>query len=165
MKRDFTATAYLIENQKVLLIYHKKLEKWLPPGGHIEENETPPEAAQREVLEETGFKFEFISQENIVIQRATARSLERPYMCLLEEIPAYGDTPSHQHVDFIFVGKPIGSIGVHSHSYRWFGWDELLKFKPDQEILQDTLDVIQQLFQDFSSPIEELALSAADYQR
>src|SRR5438309_1914918 len=98
MKKEFTATVYIIENQKVLLIYHHKLQKWLPPGGHIEENETPPEAAKREALEETGYEIEFIIQENVWIKQLNASSFERPYLCLLEEIPAYKDKEAHQHM-------------------------------------------------------------------
>ena len=45
--RQFTTSVYILEEQKVLLIFHKKLQKWLPPGGHIEPNEAPPEAARR----------------------------------------------------------------------------------------------------------------------
>jgi ADP-ribose pyrophosphatase YjhB (NUDIX family) len=33
----------------VLLVYHRKLAMWLPPGGHVEPNELPDDAAVREV--------------------------------------------------------------------------------------------------------------------
>ena len=86
MERQFTATVYIIEAQRTLLIYHRKLQKWLPPGGHLEANETPPEAARREALEETGMEITFMMQENVWIDRWNARSFERPYLCLLEDI-------------------------------------------------------------------------------
>ena len=57
MKRQFTATVYILEKDKVLLIHHRKLQKWLPPGGHMDPNETPAEAACREAFEETGLKI------------------------------------------------------------------------------------------------------------
>jgi 8-oxo-dGTP pyrophosphatase MutT (NUDIX family) len=42
-------------SQKVLMIYHKTLQQWFHPGGHIESKDAHPvEAAIREVLEETG---------------------------------------------------------------------------------------------------------------
>ena len=56
--RQFTATVYILFLEKVLLHRHAKLGKWLPPGGHIEQDETPPEAARREVKEETGLDIE-----------------------------------------------------------------------------------------------------------
>ncbi len=49
---DFIINIYIIYKGKVLLIYHKKLDKWLPIGGHIELDEDPEEALFREVKEE-----------------------------------------------------------------------------------------------------------------
>ncbi len=51
-----TAAGILIHEQKVLLVKHKKLGIWLNPGGHIEENELPHNAAEREFFEETGVR-------------------------------------------------------------------------------------------------------------
>lgn len=154
MKKEFTASVYLIENQKVLLIYHRKLEKWLPPGGHLEENETPDEAARREVKEETGLEFEYINQNGLEINCWNAKSIQHPYLCLLEEIPAYRELPAHQHVDFVFVGKPIGGECHNSFSSRWFEWEDLKKLQPDVEIFLETLQVIQHLLQKFSQPTQ-----------
>ncbi len=50
----FTAGGLVIHQKKVLLVKHKKLGIWLAPGGHLEENELPHQAAIREVSEETG---------------------------------------------------------------------------------------------------------------
>lgn len=72
MERQYTASAYVIdyENRSVLLMYNKKLDMWLQPGGHIESNEIPEEAAVREVREETGIDIKIInfheSDDNIV---------------------------------------------------------------------------------------------------
>lgn len=43
---------YAPNDQTVLLGYHKKAEDWIPPGGHIEGEETPFETALRETGEE-----------------------------------------------------------------------------------------------------------------
>jgi 8-oxo-dGTP pyrophosphatase MutT (NUDIX family) len=53
-----TASALLIHQNKVLLIKHKKLNLWLGPGGHIDEGESPHQAAEREFLEETGLQVQ-----------------------------------------------------------------------------------------------------------
>jgi 8-oxo-dGTP pyrophosphatase MutT (NUDIX family) len=53
----FTASAFVIcpERQRLLLIRHPKLGRWLQPGGHIEPGDASClAAAQREVREETG---------------------------------------------------------------------------------------------------------------
>lgn len=62
--RHFCACAYVVnpDNQKLLLVKHKEYNKWLQPGGHIENNETPEEAAIREVYEETGIKITLIGE-------------------------------------------------------------------------------------------------------
>lgn len=39
--------------KKVALVYHPKMEKWLQPGGHLEEGELPLTACRREAAEET----------------------------------------------------------------------------------------------------------------
>jgi 8-oxo-dGTP pyrophosphatase MutT (NUDIX family) len=58
MKRAFSVATYVVDRDDwtVLLVEHKRLGLWLPVGGEIEGNETPLEAAQREVLEETGLR-------------------------------------------------------------------------------------------------------------
>ena len=153
MKREFTSSVYLINNQTVLLIFHLKLQKWLPPGGHVEANETPAEAARREVMEETGIEIEFELDENINLSYWNATSIERPYLCLLENIPHYGTIPSHQHIDFIYVARPV-RIDLDrkcEYSYRWFTWEDLLELQPNHEIFQETLDVIKHLFYKFKS--------------
>lgn len=149
MEKQFTATTYIIEKQRVLLLYHLKLQKWLPPGGHIEKNETPPEAARREVLEETGLQIEFLKQENIWLNHWNAHSFERPYLCLLEEIPAYKETVAHQHMDFIYLAKPAPFSNINTgftEQIRWFSKEELDVLKVDVEIFAETLNVISHLF-------------------
>ena len=54
--RHFTATAYVVHDGRVALHWHPKVKAWLPPGGHIEENEDPVQAVLRETEEETGLK-------------------------------------------------------------------------------------------------------------
>ncbi len=53
--KHFVATGYVVRDHKTLLLFHKKLQLWLPPGGHIDEGELPEEALRRECwLEERG---------------------------------------------------------------------------------------------------------------
>lgn len=150
MERQFTSSVYIIDNQKVLLIYHRKLRKWLPPGGHLDPCETPPEGARREAREETGLEIEFITQENVWVERWNANSFERPYLCLLEEIPAHGTQPAHQHMDFIYVARPVGGREIQNmretEGLRWFTIEEIKSLKPDEDIFVETQHVIEHFF-------------------
>jgi 8-oxo-dGTP pyrophosphatase MutT (NUDIX family) len=49
-----TASGLVIDNKKVLLIFHPFIKRWFQPGGHIDDGESPADAAIREVYEETG---------------------------------------------------------------------------------------------------------------
>lgn len=152
LERQFTSTVYVIDEGKVLLIFHKKLSKWLPPGGHLDPNETPPEAAIREVFEETGLHIELIKQENVWVDHFNAKSFERPYLCLLEEIPAYKDQKAHQHLDFIYLGKVIGGTLIENKKetdgIRWFEIDEVEALESDVEIFLETKEVIRNILND-----------------
>lgn len=52
------------KKKKILMIYHATHEQWFCPGGHIESDAHPADAAQREVLEETGVKADFVLDEH-----------------------------------------------------------------------------------------------------
>ena len=49
-----TASAIVVGNRGIVLHRHRRLHRWLQPGGHIEAGESPEEAAARESVEETG---------------------------------------------------------------------------------------------------------------
>jgi 8-oxo-dGTP pyrophosphatase MutT (NUDIX family) len=58
-RRVFSIAVYPRFKGKILLIFHKRLQKWLPPGGELLPDETPQEAAIRELNEETGLTGKF----------------------------------------------------------------------------------------------------------
>lgn len=150
LTKEFTATVYIFHENKVLLHKHKKLGKWLPPGGHIEPNETPPEAARREVFEETGLEITFIEQENLKVDADNGVSFERPFLCLLENIPTYKDRPAHQHMDMIYIARPKQNK-EDLLGFQWFTYEELhdLDVFPDVEevtrllLKEDRLSALQ----------------------
>jgi 8-oxo-dGTP pyrophosphatase MutT (NUDIX family) len=77
--RHFTVAVFVVRDGRVLLHWHRKLGMWLPPGGHIERNELPDEAAAREVLEETGVEVELAGERREDVEDPV--QLHRPAGC------------------------------------------------------------------------------------
>ncbi len=127
--RDFAATTFVVHEQRTLLLRHRKLGMWLPPGGHIDPHELPDQAALREVREETGLEVELLSQAGVL---GRIPVLPQPHCILLETI-----SPGHQHIDLIYFARVRGGSLAHAErealAARWFTWDELA----DQEIAED----------------------------
>ncbi len=124
-KYCFVATGYLVRDGRTLLLKHKKLGMWLPPGGHIEPGETPDEAVLREVLEETGLEAEFVaSPRSPVMRDDRVESLHEPQRVQIEEIPGH-----NHHIDLIYFLRAKPGAHVHrpdeSDDIRWHSSDEL----------------------------------------
>jgi 8-oxo-dGTP diphosphatase len=58
-RRAFSVAVYPRFAGGALLILHRRLGVWLPPGGECLPGETPLEAAARELYEETGLRGRF----------------------------------------------------------------------------------------------------------
>jgi 8-oxo-dGTP pyrophosphatase MutT (NUDIX family) len=101
--RHFVATVYVVNSGATVLHEHEKLDMWLPPGGHLDREELPHEAALREVQEELGLTVDLVAPRD-TLGSDTARSLPRPQHFLLEDIDVYDGAVGHQHVDFVYYG-------------------------------------------------------------
>src|SRR5690606_12330181 len=77
---------------------------WLPPGGHVEPNEVPDDAAVREVREESGVDVELVGER--AIDAPGPRQLMRPRGVQLERI-----APGHEHVDLVYLARPVAGYG------------------------------------------------------
>lgn len=109
LTRDFTATTFVVWQGGVLLHKHKKLGRWFPPGGHVEPNELPDDAAVREVLEESGVRVALIGERALPL--AEPRQLVRPRGVQLEIISLANGVPNHEHIDLIYFAKPLSDYG------------------------------------------------------
>lgn len=105
-EKHFTSSVWLITNKtpkKVLLVFHKKFNLWIQPGGHIEKFEDPVKAAIRETLEETGIDISFLNDK--IIDFKDAKSLPLPDFILEERVPKFKNEPEHFHIDIMYVVK------------------------------------------------------------
>lgn len=155
MERQFVSTCFITHEKKFLLLFHPKHKKWLAPGGHLEKDETPPEVAQREVREETGLEIEFLSQENLWTSEWNSHSIPRPFCSLLESIPATNNEPAHEHIDFVYVARPIGGTLTDG---TWYCLEEVEALKTHEEIFFDTQEIIRKIYELFiATDVETLS--------
>lgn len=114
--RHFTVAVFVVWEGRVLLHHHRKLDMWLPPGGHIEKDELPDDAALREVGEETGVRVALVGERREDVEDPV--QLHRPAGVQLEDIG-----PGHQHIDLIYFARPTGSTDIHKNfSADKVGW-------------------------------------------
>lgn len=120
-KLDIVVSGYVFHDNKVLLIKHKKLNKWLPPGGHIDENESPDDAIIRELKEETNLDIRLVNYSGAPIMGSIKKKLSIPfdvnihdvgdhdhcclfYLCVADDISNL--QPNLDEIDeAIFIGK------------------------------------------------------------
>lgn len=106
IERDWGVAVLVVRDQHILLHWHAKLQRWLPPGGHIEPNELPDEAAIREVHEETGVAIELIGAHPHAAQGdGQPQPLIRPLGIQLATIRT-----DHQHIDLVYLARGL-SLG------------------------------------------------------
>lgn len=100
-------------NDKWVYCWHKKRESWEHSGGHVEKDETPLQAAKRELFEETGitdcniiplWDYEFIwennqGRNNGRVYLAIAHSLGKLPECEMSRIELFDDVPPNYTYD------------------------------------------------------------------
>ena len=132
-ERHFAASGFVMNRDatKLLMVFHKKLNIWTIPGGHLEPNEYPHEGVLREIKEETAVEAEVInSSEFKFLESKKESSIPAPYAMLSEYIPAKGDKPAHVHMDFLFVcvADEVAPVKreVEVSDAKWMTWEEVL---------------------------------------
>ena len=110
-----TGSAFVLDaaGAQVLLLHHRRLDRWLQPGGHGEGELEPRLIALREVEEETGL--------------AAAQLRAFPDARILDvdvhAIPARPGEPEHLHLDlrygFIAAGGALPRLSEESKALRW----------------------------------------------
>ncbi len=108
--RHMTASMVVIDRHHatVLLVHHKATGKWMFPGGHVDTDETPGEAAVREVFEETGIRATLAGRPSVGLPGM----IWHPSPWITAEIPAPAKPhrpgkpaePAHTHIDLLFIG-------------------------------------------------------------
>lgn len=133
IQRFYCATVYVIDEQKrFLMLHHKKLNKWVPPGGKIDLNETPDAAAVRECFEETGVKVKLFGNKTQV-----ESGLMCPYGVQLNVI-----SPGvREHIDMIYLAIPEEATSLkiserEAYNLDWYSLKDIKKLDTFQSVIQ-----------------------------
>lgn len=106
-----TASAVIVGERGTVLHLHRRLHRWMQPGGHIDRGEEPAEAALRESSEETGL--------------ALAHPPDGPRLIHLD---VHRAAHGHTHLDlrFLLLGSSADPAPPphESQEVRWFSWTE-----------------------------------------
>jgi 8-oxo-dGTP pyrophosphatase MutT (NUDIX family) len=109
-----TATSVVLspDQQFVLLVHHRRLERWLLPGGHVEPGDESLEAsARREIEEETGAMLSTVPGMLVGMD--------------VHGIPPKKKEPYHQHHDLIFTFRAVDMTVRTSEESREVRWCEV----------------------------------------
>jgi 8-oxo-dGTP pyrophosphatase MutT (NUDIX family) len=113
----FTGSAWLVsaDGGRVLLMHHRKLGRWLQPGGHADGDMDLAAVALREAQEETGVPGLRVERDIFDLDR--------------HAIPARGDEPEHWHYDVRYVVRAGTEerfvVNHESHALAWRPVDEV----------------------------------------
>ena len=131
--RIYCVTVYVIDEQKrFLMLHHKKTNKWVPPGGKIDLNETPDAAAIRECFEETGVKVKLLGNKTPV-----DGGLMCPYGVQLNVV----QPGVLEHIDVIYLATPEGEANLQisereAHALGWYTLEEVKKLDTFVSVIQ-----------------------------
>lgn len=131
--RELAVAVFVVDDGRVLLLLHPKLGRWLPPGGHVEPNELPDDAAVREVEEETGVRVRLVGGRGVPVEQP--RQLVVPAGVQVEPI-----RPGVEHIDFVYFAVPLEGAQAVSPACAaavragWYGPANLDALGVDEEI-------------------------------
>jgi len=122
IEKHFCVSVFVYDKnrKKFLLVHHKKMGTWVQPGGHVEINESPEEAAIREVFEETGLKIKILGER---------KPRDCDYILPLA-IQKNDISAKHIHMDFVYVAYVEGENKLvlndkESTGIEWFTLAEI----------------------------------------
>jgi 8-oxo-dGTP pyrophosphatase MutT (NUDIX family) len=129
MERHFTVSGFVVEGDRTLLHWHRKLQMWLPPGGHIDPDEDMTQAVVREVLEETGIAAEIVPHAPLA-PFSNLTQLPQPLAIIVADV---GEGP-HQHIDMSYALRERAGVGrvaaEKDHGFIWVSAEQLRRDEP-----------------------------------
>ncbi|MCB0344755.1 MAG: NUDIX hydrolase [Bdellovibrionales bacterium] len=143
LEGHFTASAFVIspDHSSAVLIKHRKLNKWLQPGGHADGSDNLRATAKLEVTQETGL-------EDLDEVDGTVFDLD------IHHIPQYREVQPHLHYDvrFLFRSRQWElERNNEAEDIRWVPLTEVAAWSCEESILRMTRKALATLQSDRSS--------------
>ena len=122
-----TASAWILDRnrERVLLTHHRKLGRWLQPGGHSDGDADSLAVALREAREESGLDLVPCSTDPMDID--------------IHDIPARPGEPAHRHYDLRYALAArfeAFTISEESNDLAWVAMDELEAYTNEASLLR-----------------------------
>ena len=122
-----TGSAWIVNRagDRALLTHHRKLGRWLQPGGHCDGDPDTLKVALREAREESGLDVQALDEAIFDLD--------------MHLIPARGGEPAHYHYDVRFLVQAMGErfrVSEESCALAWVPADRVGVFTNDESVLR-----------------------------
>lgn len=165
-QHDLTVSAYIVRmdlpEPAIILHKHRKLNKWLQFGGHVEPHENPWQAVQREIREESGYELSQLKLLQPNFKRPELHgAISHPWPVSINT-HKFGDL-DHYHTDIAYAlttaEDPTGTVtNDESQAFRTFTHTELLALGPD-EIPEDVRGIALVILNDYIKTWQQVPVS------
>jgi 8-oxo-dGTP pyrophosphatase MutT (NUDIX family) len=132
LEGHITGSAWIVspDRQQVVLIHHRKLDRWFQPGGHADGNPDVAAVALQEAQEETGLQT--LSLIHAPGESSTIFDVD------VHPIPERGNVPTHLHYDirFLIQANPHEPFGYSDEikDVCWVYIKEIIRFSDEESI-------------------------------
>jgi 8-oxo-dGTP pyrophosphatase MutT (NUDIX family) len=133
--KEATASAFVFGQDpgsgrwRLALVDHSRLGEWMPPGGHVEPDESAAEAAVREVREETGLAVRLVPGPALPVPDGFPHAAVEPAWWIVEmrANPDGHTAEPHIHLDHVFVAVADEVVPVDPavHRFAWFSVEDI----------------------------------------
>ncbi len=137
-----TASAWILspDSTQVLLLNHRKLNRWFQPGGHCDGDPDVLGVALKEAREETGLDL-------------TARQAQPLWDVDIHTIPENTGVPEHLHYDVRFLFRAaagqIPQVNSESREIRWVSLPEVVHYNDSESLLRMARKTLALSFDEF----------------
>jgi 8-oxo-dGTP pyrophosphatase MutT (NUDIX family) len=151
---DFTASAFVLHptEEKILLLKHRKIGKWLQPGGHVELDENPWQALEHELHEETGL---YLKNCTILMQPEQPTARGNTVLPLPFHFNQHNFNDTHKHIDLCYLLRAdtdkLTTNPDGADEIAWLSRQEIHKLHAEQVLFDATYDICEWIFNRFNS--------------